>query len=102
MSGDDRKDQLRAGEYDGIQEYDNRLPNWWLGTFFLTIIFGFAYWMYFYTFPYGDKQSDEYHAALEAFNKTFQSSESEVELTNDYIYGLMKKAPALSDGKKRI
>ncbi|MGE0762570.1 MAG: cbb3-type cytochrome c oxidase N-terminal domain-containing protein [Bdellovibrionales bacterium] len=31
--------------YDGIQEYDNPLPAWWLITFFLTIIFGFNYWI---------------------------------------------------------
>lgn len=31
--------------YDGIQEYDNPLPTWWLTTFFITIIFGFLYWI---------------------------------------------------------
>lgn len=31
--------------YDGIQEYDNPLPSWWLATFFITIIFGFLYWI---------------------------------------------------------
>ncbi len=29
-----------ADESDGIEEYDNPLPDWWIGLFFLTIIWG--------------------------------------------------------------
>ena len=41
------EDPLRPHSYDGIQEYDKRLPNWWLMTFYVTIIFWIGYWMYF-------------------------------------------------------
>ncbi len=30
-------------EWDGIQEYNNPMPRWWLGLFIITIIFGFIY-----------------------------------------------------------
>lgn len=37
-----------ADEADGIEEYDNPLPDWWLGLFFLTIIWAFAYTVHYH------------------------------------------------------
>jgi cytochrome c oxidase cbb3-type subunit 3 len=39
---------LRKHEYDGIQEYDQKLPNWWLLTFFSAIGFYLIYWFVYY------------------------------------------------------
>jgi cytochrome c oxidase cbb3-type subunit 3 len=39
---------LRDHEYDGIQEYDQKLPNWWLFIFIGAHVFFFGYWIFYY------------------------------------------------------
>lgn len=46
-------------DYDGIQEYDNPLPGWWLATFCATIIFSFLYYIHYELDGGGLTQSQE-------------------------------------------
>ena len=62
---DESKDQIRPSTYDGIQEYDNQLPRWWLFTLFITIIFAFIYWSRYYVFESAPNQSAELAQQLE-------------------------------------
>jgi cytochrome c oxidase cbb3-type subunit 3 len=37
-----------ADEADGIEEYDNPLPDWWVGLFWLTIVWGIGYGLWYH------------------------------------------------------
>lgn len=37
-----------ADEADGIEEYDNPLPDWWVGLFWLTIVWAIAYGVHYH------------------------------------------------------
>lgn len=44
MSDEGKDDRLLEHEYDGIQEYDNPMPRWWVWLFWATIVFAALYW----------------------------------------------------------
>lgn len=39
------EDLLLDHEYDGIKEYDNPMPRWWLYIFYATMAYGLFYWL---------------------------------------------------------
>lgn len=38
-------------EWDGIQEYNNPLPRWWVWVFYSTIVFSIGYWILYPAWP---------------------------------------------------
>ena len=73
--------------YDGIKELDNKLPPWWLYSFYASIIFAFGYMAYYHIFD-GDSQLTE-------FEKEMASAQIAVE---EY----KKNAPDLVDAESVI
>ncbi len=61
--------------YDGIEEYDNPLPAWWLWMFVLTIVFGIGYLVLypFGSFPglLGWTQNNQYEAEIAEANEKY-------------------------------
>lgn len=53
-------------DYDGIREFDNRLPNWWLATLWGAVAFAVGYWFYFHTTGTGLDSREAYRADLAA------------------------------------
>jgi len=45
MPNENKQDHLLEHSYDGIQEFDNPTPRWWVYLFWATIIFSILYWL---------------------------------------------------------
>jgi cytochrome c oxidase cbb3-type subunit 3 len=58
------EDPIRPHVFDGIAEYDKRLPNWWLYTLYLTMVFWVGYWSYYEWFHVGPTGTEVVDAAM--------------------------------------
>lgn len=80
------KDQLRTHVYDGIQEYDNPMPGWWVMLFWGCIFFAIPYWLYYESGVPGRSIYDNYNEAV-ADNLRLQFEEiGELKLDSATVY----------------
>jgi cytochrome c oxidase cbb3-type subunit 3 len=87
------KDELRDHEYDGIQEFDNRLPNWWLYTLYGSILFAVFYWLGFHTWDVWDLPMESYEAEMAAAAEAQLAAMADQEVTDEALQ-LMSTVPA--------
>jgi cytochrome c oxidase cbb3-type subunit 3 len=87
-------------EYDGIQEADNALPNWWLAILFGTLAFGAFYWLAaesFKTVPSPREAYEEEVAKAAAVEAARVKAAGAV--TDDSLVSLAKDGKTVSDGQ---
>jgi cytochrome c oxidase cbb3-type subunit 3 len=96
---DDSKPVLRDHIYDGIQEYDQRLPNWWLYTLYGAIVFWLVYWfvqMIAHVAPTDGAKVDAAMAQISAVKLA-----SSIDVTNDTLFWDMSRNPVFVDAGKQ-
>lgn len=54
------EDKLLDHDYDGIQEFDNPMPAWWLQLFYFSIAWAVIYLLFFHVLGIGDLSHEEY------------------------------------------
>ena len=93
-------DHLLDHAYDGIQEYDNPLPRWWLALFWATIIFTPLYILYFH-FGGGMLAKERYDQEMIAFyDKQAEQLLALGEISENTLVDLMADASMMNGGKK--
>lgn len=95
---DQSDDKLLDHSYDGIQEYDNPMPRWWVWVFWATIVFCVAY--YFLPAPFGEGPGmvAQYEADV-AKHQASQPQQVAATLSDEDLEELTEDAAALADGK---
>ncbi len=92
-------DRILEHEYDGIQEYDNPLPRWWLGTFAGTVIFSVIYVFNIGPVGNGNGRIADYEAEVQAFALAHPEPTGGG-ITSEQLLALAKDHEAMEDGEE--
>jgi cytochrome c oxidase cbb3-type subunit 3 len=90
---------LRDHTYDGIQEFDQRLPNWWLNTLYGAIAFSIVYWFVYQMggfMPTDGGKVDQEMARIAAVKMA-----SSIDVTNDDLFWEMSSNAVMVDAGKQ-
>jgi len=95
---DQGDDKLLGHSYDGIQEYDNPMPRWWVWVFWATIVFVPLYYILPAPFGEGEGAVAQYEADV-AKHQASQPAQAVATVTDDDLEELAEDDDALEDGK---
>jgi cytochrome c oxidase cbb3-type subunit 3 len=87
---------LREHIYDGIQEYDQKLPNWWLFTWYITIVWFVIAWIAYYQLNLGNSESVKVDKALASI-KAIQLKELE-KITDEKLWEMSQDEKIVGAG----
>ena len=90
---------LRDHVVDGIQEYDQRLPFWWLCILFGVIGFSIVYWLIIDDRTFSGAEDHQLDAKLAAIEATRLANSIDVS-NDDLFWDMSTNASIVSAGKK--
>jgi cytochrome c oxidase cbb3-type subunit 3 len=95
---------LRSHEYDGIREYDQMLPNWWLVIFYSSIVFFLGYWVLYYNFSLFQTDQEEIDHRITAIEETKARELQDMlsKLNDDALVGKWSTDPTVTSAGKQI
>ncbi len=93
---------IREHVFDGIQEYDNKLPNWWLFSLYASIVLFIGGWFLYYQTPFripnDEERIDRAIGAIEEKKKAELESML-ASLSNESLQGMSTDASHTAAGK---
>ena len=93
-------DRTLGHAYDGIEEYDNPLPGWWVWIFWATIVFSVGYYGYYQLGP-GPSIVAEYEAESRALAKRAAAAAPRAtQITDETITRLRRDAGTMAKAKE--
>lgn len=93
--------ELRPHVFDGIEEYDQKLPNWWLFTFYFTIAWFAIYWFLYYQLGWFKDDHDRVTADIAQIQAT-KAKELEAmlsKLDDKVIWEWSRNSAIVAEGK---
>lgn len=91
-------DKLKEHSYDGIHEYDKRLPNWWLFTLYIAIAFSVVYWIMYYDARLSPSDDERLAGGMSVIEERRMANSMD-SLTDEKLWELAGNADFVAEGK---
>jgi len=88
--------KLRDHSYDGIQEYDQKLPNWWLFTWYITMVWFVIAWFAYYQLNLGKTDEQNIGDAVAKIEKVRQQELAQI--SDDKLWAMSKDSKIVEAG----
>lgn len=89
--------KLRDHVYDGIQEYDQKLPNWWLFTLYITIVWFVVHWLCYYQLGIGSSDTEAVDKVVAEMNAA-RDKQMEA-ITDEQLWAMSRDPQVVEAGK---
>lgn len=97
---DQNQDRLLDHNYDGIQEFDNPMPRWWVILFWATIVFSLLYWLNVPWIGPGPGRIAAYEAEMEHARVELAAAGAVSGPTEEQLATLASDSATLARGKE--
>ena len=92
---------LRAHTFDDdIQEFDNRLPRWWLWTFYVACLFAVGYWVHYHLLRTGALPHAEFAAELKVAEQRQAAQLASRPITRESLLALSQDPETVRAGRE--
>jgi len=102
MSRDNRteyqQDTVMDHEFDGIQEFDNRLPNWWLWIMWGSMVFALLYWVFFHTLGVGVLPVERFDMEMQVAQEAQIARVLEAGIDNEFFVMMSQTEDKVAEG----
>ncbi len=94
------QDFIKEHEFDGIQEFDNKLPNWWLWTLYGAIVFALFYWVVFHTLEIRPLPREDFAAEMRTAQEAELARSAASGLSNETFTMMLAMDDKVAEGRE--
>ncbi len=95
-----QQDTVMDHEFDGIQEFDNRLPNWWLWLMYGSIVFALFYWIVFHTLELRKLPREQFEEVMAEAQEIQLAKMMEAGVDNDFFVAMADTPDKVAEGRE--
>ncbi len=95
-----QQDTVMEHTYDGIQEFDNRLPNWWLWLMWGSMVFALFYWIVFHTLELRVLPREQFEGVMAEAEAVQLAKMLEAGIDNEFFVAMATNETKVAEGRE--